>query len=51
MARGPRAGDTDAMLNWFLHLQRTSLGRSDADFDAEALCIGIVLLALGLALI
>ena len=39
------------MLDWFLHLRRTSMVRSDGDCDAEALCIGVVLLALGFALL
>jgi hypothetical protein len=51
MARAPGAGNTNAMLDWFLHLRRTSLVRSDADCDAEAVCIGVVMLALGLALL
>ena len=39
------------MLDWFLHLRRASVVRSNADYDAEVLCIGVVLLALGLVLL
>jgi hypothetical protein len=39
------------MLDWFLHVRRTSIVRSDGDCDAEVLCIGVLLLSIGVALL
>jgi len=42
---------TRTMLDWFLQLRRATVVRSTGDCDAEALCIGVVLMALGIALL
>lgn len=39
------------MLDWLLHLRRASVVRSDAEYDAAVMCIGVALLALGIALL
>jgi hypothetical protein len=39
------------MLDWFLQLRRATVVRSNGECDAEALCIGVVLIALGLTLL
>ena len=50
MEAGAFAAHTGAMLDWFLQLRRASLVR-DPECDAAALCVGVVLLALGVALL
>ena len=41
---------TDRMLDWFLQLRRANEIRSNGECDAEAVCIGVALIALGLLL-
>ena len=50
MEAGAWTAHTAVMLNWFLQLRRASLVR-DPECDAAALCVGVVLLALGVALL
>jgi hypothetical protein len=51
MVPGRFAGTNWAMLDWFLQLRRANVVRSNGECDAEALCLGVVLIALGIALL